>query len=465
MPIGGGSAAVPDAVFARVKIGNVGGAAGGPRKLPLGRMALRSGADQQQLEARPPAAGQVGLWTGTASQGQVVYLHGDRLGSPAAKSGSSGVVLERHGFDAWGAGRNGSWQPNANGRLDSQFSPRGFTGHEHLDEVGGLIHMNGRGYDPRLGRFLSVDPIIQFPANSQSLNPYSYLMNNPMSGTDPTGYCSQAIAGSKIRDFSACEVKATAVMSDGSRESLGTFNRLNKNDMARAHSTALPGVGPNGANRAGASAPASGKHDAQGQGSATGEVDVPAIGQFTTPIETHQLSVSFAASTDPRDVARRTGREMLDPFLSRWDPDHPDYHDYDRLSELCGIGQFGCDFDTMEQFVASEAVPFVIEYSGPGAYNLPYGIGTDPIRHFTPALGVWINNTLDGHRYHPGRVGHALFESTGSMWLYTRGVGIGPDPEGNIRNGNWISAPCTVRSFVMCKASMGRGIGDECCCL
>ena len=48
--------------------------------------------------------------------------------------------------------------------------------------------MNGRVYDYDLGRFLSVDPIIQFPANSQSLNPYSYIMNNPLSGTDPTGY-------------------------------------------------------------------------------------------------------------------------------------------------------------------------------------------------------------------------------------------------------------------------------------
>ena len=35
---------------------------------------------------------------------------------------------------------------------------------------------------------MSVDPVIQFPANSQSLNPYSYIMNNPMAGTDPTGY-------------------------------------------------------------------------------------------------------------------------------------------------------------------------------------------------------------------------------------------------------------------------------------
>jgi len=62
----------------------------------------------------------------------------------------------------------------------------GFTGHEHLDDTY-LIHMNGRVYDYRLGRFLSVDPIISNPANSQSINPYSYIGNNPLSGTDPTG--------------------------------------------------------------------------------------------------------------------------------------------------------------------------------------------------------------------------------------------------------------------------------------
>jgi hypothetical protein len=48
--------------------------------------------------------------------------------------------------------------------------------------------MNGRVYDYGLGRFTGVDPFIQFPLNSQSLNPYSYILNNPLSGTDPTGY-------------------------------------------------------------------------------------------------------------------------------------------------------------------------------------------------------------------------------------------------------------------------------------
>jgi hypothetical protein len=45
-----------------------------------------------------------------------------------------------------------------------------------------------------------VDPIIQFPTNSQSLNPYSYILNNPLSGTDPTGYACEAMTGSNICD-------------------------------------------------------------------------------------------------------------------------------------------------------------------------------------------------------------------------------------------------------------------------
>jgi len=43
-------------------------------------------------------------------------------------------------------------------------------------------------YDYRLGRFLSVDPIISNPLSSQAINPYSYIGNNPLSGVDPTGY-------------------------------------------------------------------------------------------------------------------------------------------------------------------------------------------------------------------------------------------------------------------------------------
>jgi len=123
------------------------------------------------------------------------YLNGDRLGSIDTITNAQGDVVERHGYDAFGKPRAGNWlldstaggELNARLGLYSTVTHRGFTGHEHVDSVG-LIHMNGRAYDPELGRFLSVDPFIQFPDNSQSLNPYTYVMNNPLSGTDPTGY-------------------------------------------------------------------------------------------------------------------------------------------------------------------------------------------------------------------------------------------------------------------------------------
>jgi RHS repeat-associated protein len=45
---------------------------------------------------------------------------------------------------------------------------RGFTGHEHIDEMG-LIHMNGRVYDPQIGRFLSTDPVFIEPDSQPGL--------------------------------------------------------------------------------------------------------------------------------------------------------------------------------------------------------------------------------------------------------------------------------------------------------
>jgi len=118
------------------------------------------------------------------------YQHRDRQGSIVAVT-DEGTAIERgteRGFGPFGNPRDANWN-DQNILPGSDITPRGFTDHEHLNGSR-LIHMNGRAYDYNLGRFLSVDPVIQFPANSQSLNPYSYIMNNPLSGTDPTGYMS-----------------------------------------------------------------------------------------------------------------------------------------------------------------------------------------------------------------------------------------------------------------------------------
>jgi RHS repeat-associated protein len=125
---------------------------------------------------------------GVTSEDTVYYLK-DHLGSITGIVGKDGIVKERYSFDAWGARRDATtWADSAFDKLTKVTATnRGYTGHEMLDEIG-LVHMNGRIYDPEIGRVLSGDPLIQAPDNSQSFNRYSYCINNPLSLTDPSGY-------------------------------------------------------------------------------------------------------------------------------------------------------------------------------------------------------------------------------------------------------------------------------------
>ena len=113
------------------------------------------------------------------------YVHTDHLGSITALTDeTSDAVVGRYSYDAWGLRRNPTtWQPGA---IISQ-EKRGYTGHEHMDDVG-LIHMNGRIYSPSLGRMLSPDPVTFAPEDAQGYNRYSYVLNNPLRYTDPSGF-------------------------------------------------------------------------------------------------------------------------------------------------------------------------------------------------------------------------------------------------------------------------------------
>lgn len=119
----------------------------------------------------------------------ISYFHHDHLGSIAAVSNEAGAIVERMAYDPWGKRR----YPNGTSdKLDAIYgvsTDRGYTMHEHLDEMG-VIHMNGRVFDPLIGRFMSADPHIQFPGNLQSYNRYAYVLNNPLYYTDPSGYFS-----------------------------------------------------------------------------------------------------------------------------------------------------------------------------------------------------------------------------------------------------------------------------------
>jgi len=115
------------------------------------------------------------------------YLLRDHLGNITHKVNTSNTVVAEYSFDAWGRRRNPSdWSYNLNNEPEL-VAGRGFTGHENLQWFN-LINMNGRLYDPLVGRFLSVDNTVQSPYYTQSYNRYSYCWNNPLKYADPSGY-------------------------------------------------------------------------------------------------------------------------------------------------------------------------------------------------------------------------------------------------------------------------------------
>lgn len=116
------------------------------------------------------------------------YLLGDNLGSTNVILNALGEVEQRLAFDPWGMRMD---VPGSNVAVN-KITNRGYTGHEMDDEVG-LINMNARIYDPYLGRFLSADPVLPDAGDMQQFNRYSYVMNNPLKYTDPTGNQSESL--------------------------------------------------------------------------------------------------------------------------------------------------------------------------------------------------------------------------------------------------------------------------------
>lgn len=119
-------------------------------------------------------------------QTELRWTHLDHLGSPVAVTDQDGVLKDTLAYDAWGKRRSpdGASTPD---ELEGQVDNKGYTGHEMLDELD-LVHMNGRVYDPQLAQFLSGDPLLQDPKNSQNYSRYSYVLNNPTNLTDPSGF-------------------------------------------------------------------------------------------------------------------------------------------------------------------------------------------------------------------------------------------------------------------------------------
>jgi RHS repeat-associated protein len=120
----------------------------------------------------------------------VRYFHRDNLGSVTAITDENGNLPERLAYEPFGKRRFPAGQDDPTNSIAAQTTDRGFTNHEHIEEFA-LIHMNGRVYDPAIGRFISADPNVPDAFDMQSFSRYSYVLNNPLGYTDPSGFADE----------------------------------------------------------------------------------------------------------------------------------------------------------------------------------------------------------------------------------------------------------------------------------
>lgn len=174
----------------------------------------------------------------------------DHLGSVDVLADMNGNLIERLDYEPFGKRRFADGTTDVGGTLASANSNRGFTGHEELDEVG-LVHMNGRVYDPSIGRFVSADPYIPSPNNPQSYNRYAYVNNNPLSLTDPTGYAETGASGTNQASGNAVDATdspstdtSTSGKNDATGKGVDNIDTQGRNTMIGNDSTT--GASPDG---------------------------------------------------------------------------------------------------------------------------------------------------------------------------------------------------------------------------
>jgi RHS repeat-associated protein len=175
---------------------------------------------------------------GADVSGKVWYLHGDRQGSVEVvtgmslmSNGSPGPVPVRQRFEPYGNMVDPANLALAVMRPLVAGLRRGFTGHEHDEELG-FVDMRGRVYDPRSATFLSPDPVVAQPQMAHSFHPYAYVTHNPANFTDPTGFQGQASSGTlDVPESAGTEADtgedcATEADVPGEPMSLAEFDRM-----------------------------------------------------------------------------------------------------------------------------------------------------------------------------------------------------------------------------------------------
>ena len=117
------------------------------------------------------------------------YYHTDHLGSSNVMTDRAGNLARHYEYGAFGTSRYAD--------ATCTFNPSNrYTG-QILDEDTGLYYYNARYYDPELGRFIQADTVVPSAGDPQSLNRYSYGLNNPLKLVDPSGHSPHGVGPSQ----------------------------------------------------------------------------------------------------------------------------------------------------------------------------------------------------------------------------------------------------------------------------
>lgn len=162
--------------------------------------------------------------------GSRYYYHNDHLGSSTVITNASGTLVEETKYDPWGAVLSGGTK--------SKFL---YTGQENDSETN-LHYYNARYYDPHIRRFTQPDDIVQDIYNPQSLNRYSYVFNNPLRYTDPTGHISILDYNNALNQYYNRPSATTY------NNALNTASNINKQSTGSTRQS-IPNSGSNGSGR------------------------------------------------------------------------------------------------------------------------------------------------------------------------------------------------------------------------
>ena len=120
------------------------------------------------------------------------YFHQDHLGGSSVVTNEEGEIVAEYEYYPYGEEYS---------TVESDFgTDYKFTGQEE-DEETGLYYYGARYYNPEVGRFMGQDPavyderVFDMLRNPQMFNSYSYVLNNPIKYTDPSGEEAYEVTG------------------------------------------------------------------------------------------------------------------------------------------------------------------------------------------------------------------------------------------------------------------------------